>query len=114
MIQLDKLLRFWRAGVETHLSYSHPRQVSYVCFLLIPPATWNLEYLWEGLMLKVKIQYLGHLMQRADSLEKILILGKIEGKRRRGCQRMIWLDSTTGSMHMNLSQLQEIVEDLGA
>ena len=65
-------------------------------------------------MLMLKHQYSGHLMQRADSLEKILILGKIEGKRRRGWQRMIWLDSTTGSMDMNLSQLQEIVEDFGA
>ena len=74
----------------------------------------NPKYSLEGLMLMLKHQYSGHLMQRADSLEKILILGKIEGKRRRGCQRMIWLDSTTGSMDMNLSQLQEIVEDLGA
>ena len=62
--------------METYLSYSHPRQVSYACFLLIPPATWNLEYLLEGLMLKVKVQYSGHLMQIADSLEKTLILGK--------------------------------------
>ena len=74
----------------------------------------NPEYSLEGLMLKLKLQYFGHLKRTANSLEKILILGKIEGKRRRGCQRMIWLDSTTGSMDMNLSQLQEIVEDLGA
>ena len=60
-------------------------------------------------MLKLKFQYLGHLMQRADSLEKTLILGKIEGKRRRGQQRMRWLDGIISSM--NLSKLQEIVED---
>ena len=62
----------------------------------------------------LKLQYSGYLMQRADSLEKILTLGKIEGKRRRGWQRMIWLDSITGSIDMNLSKIQEIVEDLGA
>ena len=60
--------------METYLSYSHPRQVSYACFLLIPPATWNLEYLLEGLMLKLKLQYFGHLIQRTDSLEMILLL----------------------------------------
>ena len=63
----------------------------------------------EGLMLKLKLQYLGHLMQRADSLEKTLMLGKIEGRRRRGQQRMRWLDGIISSM--NLSKLQEIVED---
>ena len=63
------------------------------------------------LMLMLKLQYSGYLMQRADSLEKILTLGKIEGKRRRGWQRMIWLDSITGSIDMNLSKIQEIVED---
>ena len=61
----------------------------------------NPEYSLEGLMLKLKLQYLGHLMQRADSLEKTLMLGKIEGKRRRGWQRMKWLDSITNSMDMN-------------
>ena len=68
----------------------------------------------EGLMLKLKLQYFVHLMGRADSLEKILMLGKIEGGRRRGRQRMRWLDSITDSMDMNLSKLQEIVKDRGA
>ena len=65
-------------------------------------------------MLRMKLQYCGHLMQRADSLEKTLILGKIEGKRRRGQQRTSWLDSITDSMDMNLSEFQDTVEDRGA
>ena len=64
-------------------------------------------------MEKLKLQYFGHLMQRADSLEKILMLGKIEGRRRRGQQRMRWLDSITDSLEMNLSKLQEIAQDRG-
>jgi len=71
----------------------------------------NPEYSFEGLMLKLKLQSFGYLMRTVDSLEKTLMLGKIEGKRRRGRQRMGWLDSITDSMDMNLSKLQEIVKD---
>ena len=74
----------------------------------------NPGYSLEGLIVKLKLQFFGHLMQRADSLEKTLMLGKIEGRRRRGPQRIRWLDGITDLMDMTLSKLQEIVKDRGA
>ena len=71
----------------------------------------NPEYSSEGLKLKLKLQYFGHLMRRANSLEKTLMLGNIEGKRRRGWQRLRWLDNTTNSVDMSLSKPWEIVKD---
>ena len=73
----------------------------------------NLEYSLKGVMLKLKLQYFGHLMQRTDSLEKTLMLGKIKSKRRKRCKRMKWLDIITNSMNMNLSKLWETVKERG-
>ena len=74
----------------------------------------NPDYSLEGLLLKLKLQYSDYLMQRANSLEKTLMLGKTESRRKRRRQRMRWLDNITDSMYMNLSKLQEIVKDRGA
>ena len=96
------------------LSATQPKHMDFNVFIALNQSILkeiNPEYSLEGMMLNLMLQYFGHLMWRADSFEKALMLGEIEGKKRKGLQRMRWLDSTTDLMDMNVSKLWEIVED---
>ena len=93
----------WENTLESPLDCKEIKEIN--------PKEISPEYSLEGLMVNLKLQYFGHLMRRADALEKTLMLGKIEGRRRRGQQRMRWLDSVNDSMDMSLSKLQETVKN---